>query len=54
MEDVQGGYVMAELRDMVTTPERRKLLEGEGAWDDTTLWAAFEEHARSRPNALAY
>ena len=44
---------MTELRDMVTTPERRSALQAEGGWDGTTLWAAFSERAHQDPDALA-
>ena len=44
---------MSELRDVVTTDERRRQYLAAGHWDDTTLPGAVAEHARTRPNAIA-
>jgi len=44
---------LAELVDVVTTPERRQRYLDEGWWDDQTLPGRVAHHASTRPSATA-
>lgn len=41
------------MRDVVTTPERRRQFETAGLWTDVTLLSAFRRHAASTPDRTA-